>query len=247
MKIIPLSEGTFTIDKTKVFVPFDTSKDVLNERPIGSLLVEVQPFCVITEKDVILIDTGLGFSIDGEPQIYKNLKANGIEPKDITKVLMSHLHKDHAGGVSFRNYTGNYKLAFENAVYFVQEKEYEYALDTGYPSYFTDEFDVLYRNSQVVWLTDDEGVIDNYIFYKITGAHSKYHQVFWIKEGGENVFFGGDDAPQHQQMISRFVAKYDFDGKKCMELRQQWWQQGKKEQWTFLFYHDIKLPYFKQP
>jgi len=76
MKIIPLSEGTFTIDKTKVFVPFDTSKDVLNERPIGSLLVEVQPFCVITEKDVILIDTGLGFSINGEPQIYKNLKAN---------------------------------------------------------------------------------------------------------------------------------------------------------------------------
>jgi hypothetical protein len=43
-------------------------------------------------------------------------------------------------------------------------------------------------------------------------------------------------------MKSRFIAKYDFDGKKCMELRQQWWQQGQDEKWTFLFYHDIKTP-----
>jgi hypothetical protein len=31
MKIIPLSEGTFTIDKTKLFVPFDETKDELQE------------------------------------------------------------------------------------------------------------------------------------------------------------------------------------------------------------------------
>jgi len=30
-----------------------------------------------------------------------------------------------------------------------------------------------------------------------------------------------------------------------MELRQQWWQQGEKENWTFLFYHDIKTPVWK--
>jgi hypothetical protein len=43
-------------------------------------------------------------------------------------------------------------------------------------------------------------------------------------------------------MKSRFVAKYDFDGKKSMELRTAWWQQGQQEHWTFLFYHDIKTP-----
>jgi hypothetical protein len=48
-----------------------------------------------------------------------------------------------------------------------------------------------------------------------------------------------------QQMKNKFIAKYDYDGKKCMELRQQWWQQGKEERWTFLFYHDIKTPVFK--
>jgi hypothetical protein len=57
------------------------------------------------------------------------------------------------------------------------------------------------------------------------------------------VFFGGDDAPQLNQMRSRFVAKYDFDGKKCMELRHRWWQQGSAEGWTFLFYHDVTHPF----
>ena len=61
MKVIPLSEGSFTVDKTKVFVPFDETKDVLSERPSGSLLVEVQPFVVITDNDLLLLDAGLGF------------------------------------------------------------------------------------------------------------------------------------------------------------------------------------------
>jgi len=100
MKIIPLSEGAFTIDKTKVFIPFNKEKDDLQDRPLGSLLVEVQPFCIITKKDILLIDTGLGFSnADGILQIHQNLINNGIDPMEITKVLLSHLHKDHSGGV----------------------------------------------------------------------------------------------------------------------------------------------------
>ena len=44
MKIIPLSEGAFTIDKTKQFVPFNKDEDDLQQRSTGSLLVEIQPF-----------------------------------------------------------------------------------------------------------------------------------------------------------------------------------------------------------
>lgn len=244
MTIIPLSEGSFTIDKTKIFVPFDTDKDDLQKRPIGSLLVEVQPFVVVTSKDILLIDAGLGFSINGQLQLHQNMKANGIEPSTITKVLMSHLHKDHAGGISKRDNIGNYSLSCPNATYYVQQKEFEHAMETGYPSYMTDEFAVLENNGQVSWLNGD-GIIDGYIKYQVTAAHSKYHQVFWIEESNETLFFGGDDAPQLQQMKSRFVAKYDFDGKKCMELRQQWWKEGQEKGWTFLFYHDIKTPIFK--
>ena len=241
MKVIPLSEGTFTIDKTKLFVPFDLSTDDLQQRPTGSLLVEVQPFVVITAEDVILLDTGLGFEKNGVLQVHHNLMQNGINPSEITKVLMSHLHKDHAGGISTKNAEGGYRLAFPNARHYVQEKEFQFAFEKGFPSYITEEFQCLKDAGQVVWLNGD-GVIDGYIRYEVTAAHCPWHQVFWIVDGGEKVFFGGDDAPQLQQMKSRFIAKYDYDGKKCMELRRQWWHLGEQEKWTFLFYHDVKNP-----
>src|SRR5690349_16883974 len=98
MKVIPLSEGSFTIDKTKLFVPFDEEKDDLQKRSRGSLLVEVQPFVIVTTEDVLLLDTGLGFEKDGVLQIHKNLMEHNINPSEVTKVLLSHLHKDHSGG-----------------------------------------------------------------------------------------------------------------------------------------------------
>ncbi len=245
MQIIPLPEGEFTIDKSKIFVPFNLNKDDLQTRAVGSLLVEVQPFVIITKKDILLLDTGLGFSKNEELQLYQNLKANNIQPEQISKVLLSHLHKDHAGGISRKDTLGNYHLAFTNAVYYVQEKELEYALDKGFPSYMNDELRVLQNNRQVQ-LLNGNGVIEDYISYEITGAHSPFHQVFWIEEDNEIIFFGGDDAPQLQQMKNKFIAKYDFDGRKCMQLRNEWWQKGRNKNWTFLFYHDVKAPLYKE-
>jgi glyoxylase-like metal-dependent hydrolase (beta-lactamase superfamily II) len=246
MKIIPLSEGAFTIDSTKQFVPFDTAKDDLQQRPIGSLLVEIQPFCILTQNDILLIDAGLGFTNpDGVLQIHQNLVNYGINPLAVTKVLMSHLHKDHSGGVSKEDkILGHQFLSFPNATYFVNKNEFDFAMQKGAPSYTPDEFKILGSCDKVIF-TEGDGKIDDYITYNVSGAHSPFHQTFMIEEEGEKIFFGGDVAPQMQQMKNRFIAKYDYDGKKCMELRQQWWQQGQQENWTFLFYHDIKTPVFK--
>lgn len=241
MRIIPLSEGTFTIDGTKLFIPFDETADDLQARSRGSLLVEIQPFVVITSKDILLLDTGLGFEKNGKLQLHQNLIEAGINPSDVTKVLMTHLHKDHAGGVGIEREGLGERLSMPNAKYYVQRTELAFAFEKGFPSFITEELECLKNNEQVV-LLDGNGVIDDYISYEISGAHSPYHQVFWIKEEGETVFFGGDEAPQLHQMKHRFVAKYDFDGKKAMQLRQQWWERGEKENWTFLFYHDVKNP-----
>ena len=240
MKIIPLSEGTFTIDKTKLFVPFDEDVHDLQQRPAGSLLVEIQPFVVITLNDILLLDTGLGFEKGGKLQLHKNLADAGINPSDVTKVLLTHLHKDHAGGVSMGE--DHKELSFPNASYYLQERELNFAFEKGFPSFITEEFEVLNKSQQVILLKEEEGKINDSIHYKITGAHSPFHQVFLIKESDKTIFFGGDDAPQLQQMKHRFVAKYDFDGKKAMELRRSWWEEGQREKWTFLFYHDVKNP-----
>ena len=242
MKIVALSEGSFTIDKTKLFVPFDEEKDELQQRPVGSLLVEIQPFAIITPKDVLLIDTGLGFKdkATNKMQLHANLENAGIKPEQVTKVLMSHLHKDHAGGISLTN--DRTSLSLPKATYYIQRRELDFALEKGFPSFITEEIKLLETSSRVHFLETDEGTIDDYISYQLTGAHSPFHQAFWIKEGEEIIFFGGDDAPQLQQMKIKYKTKYDYDPEKAMQLRQQWWQQGKAQGWKFLFYHDIKTP-----
>jgi glyoxylase-like metal-dependent hydrolase (beta-lactamase superfamily II) len=240
-RIIPLSEGAFTVDQTKKFIPFDKQTDNLQDRKKGSLLVEIQPFVVITSNDIILFDSGLGFAgQDGQLQIHKNLAANGINADDITKVLMSHLHKDHTGGIARPN---KKIISFENATYYINKNEWEYAFEKGSPSYHVNNFALLGKKENLI-LTEGDGMIDDYISYTVTGAHTPYHQVFKINDAGSIIFYGGDVAPQLQQMKNRFKAKYDFDGNASMELRQKWWQQGQEEKWTFLFYHDIKQPTF---
>lgn len=245
MKIIPLSEGTFTVDKTKLFVPFDEQEHELQSRPTGSLLVEIQPFVIVTSKDVLLLDAGLGFKKNGILQLHQNLQNNNVDPSEVTKILLTHLHKDHAGGVSIEDPSNHsHHLSFPNARYYLQKRELDVAFEKGLPSFIPEELQLLNHSTHVTLLEDDKGMVDNYISYEVTRAHSPFHQVFWIRDQEQIIFFGGDDAPQLQQMKHRFVAKYDYDGKKAMELRKSWWQRGQKEKWTFLFYHDVKNPIY---
>jgi glyoxylase-like metal-dependent hydrolase (beta-lactamase superfamily II) len=244
MQIIPLSEGRFTVDASKKFIPFNES-DSLNERTKGSLLVEIQPFVVVTSHDVILLDTGLGFSdAQGNLQIHANLIKAGINPMDITLVLMSHLHKDHAGGISRHNtFTAQRTLSFPNAQYVINRKEYELAVSSDTSSYVSDFIQPLINFDRLT-LTEGEGTLNNQIRYAMTGGHSPWHQVFWIEENNEIIFFGGDVAPQLVQLKTKFIAKYDYDGKKAASLRAEWWETGSREKWKFLFYHDIKTPIY---
>lgn len=245
MKIIPLSEGSFTVDKTKVFIPFNKQTDDMNQRPVGSLLVEIQPFAIVTEKDVLLLDTGLGFyTEEGIMQLHYNLISNRINPESVTKILLSHLHKDHAGGIQHTKTNASLpELSFPNANYYVNGKELAFARKNENASYIPEDFSLFDSTPNLV-LLNDKGMIDDYIHYEMSGAHCPYHTVFQIVGNNEVFFYGGDVAPQLQQMKNRFVAKYDFDGRKSMELRNKWWEQGKEAHWTFLFYHDIKTPTF---
>jgi hypothetical protein len=118
-----------------------------------------------------------------------------------------------------------------------------FALYGGNASYDASGLYLLEGHDKVE-LLDDYGVIDGYISHQLSSGHSLFHQVFFIREDGDTLLFAGDEAPQLQQMKTRFVAKYDQDGKKAMALRQEWWELGQKEGWTFAFYHDISTPTF---
>ena len=237
--IIPLSEGIFTIGHDKVFHPFDMDLHQLQDRPKGSLLVEVQPFLLKMDSDFILLDTGLGFNLpNGKLQIHENLRKHGIDPRQVTKVILSHLHKDHAGGISYENELGIRELSFPNATYFISRQEFEFGVSKGSPSYVIDDFELLKNSPHVEWL-DVKGTISGDIKYETVGGHCPYHLTFLIEGDYQTVFFGGDVAPQLKQLKTKYVAKYDFDGQHSMELRQQFAQKGKEGNWIFLFYHDV--------
>lgn len=241
--IHPLSEGVFTIGHDKEFVPFNPDTDILTDRPTGSLLVEILPFLVVTEKDVIVLDTGLGFkNADGNLQIHANLLSHGYRPEDVTKVLLSHLHKDHAGCLTYTDNNGLIKITFPNAAYHIYRPEADFALATGLPSYHPEDIEPLLATNQVHWLDGTTGIIDGYIQFTHSGGHCPQHIVYLIDDGTDKIFFGGDEAPQLKQMKMKYVAKYDYDGKKAMQLREQYAEQGRAEGWQFLFYHDVKIP-----
>lgn len=246
MQIIPLSEGSFTIDATKQFIPFTVGEDELKERSRGSLLVEIQPFAVVTEKDVILLDTGLGFcDEEGVPMIHRNLQKAGIEPYRVTKVLLSHLHRDHAGGISYLSKDGNERfISFPYATYYCQRREFELAMSKDSASYQPEYVRILEEYSGVKWLEQDQGWINENIYFELSAGHSRFHQVFSIQEKGKTIFFGGDEAPQLQQLKNKFIAKYDKDGRRAMELRKKWWEDAATDHRTFLFYHDIQTPLY---
>jgi len=234
-----LYEGSFSVDASKAFVPFDPAKDDPLSRK-GSIFVHVHPFVIVSENGLILCDTGLGFrNAQDELLLHQNIRKLGFEPEDVKCVLMSHLHKDHTGGmVDFKD--GVARIAFPNAEYYVQRGEWEYAFSGDNPSYRTEIFDVIQRSGNLVLLEGD-GEIDHQISYEVNGGHTPYHQAFHIHVGGEHYFFGGDVLPEPEEIFKNFIAKYDYDGRTSRDLRKQYWEEGRDNDWTYLFYHSKSI------
>lgn len=235
LQVFTLNEGSYSVDATKKFVPFDPLIHQAKDRP-ASLFIHVQPFLVKLNDTLILLDTGLGYSDEqGNMQLHNHIKSAGFEPDDVKMVLMSHLHFDHAGGM-VHHLNGRMELSFPHATYVMQRGEWESAFTSSSSSYRTEIFDFVQRNAQIEFI-EGSGWLTNEINYQLTGAHCPFHQVFLIDDGSEKVFFGGDVLPEPEELIRKFIAKYDYDGRKAMELREEFGIQAAAENWKCLFYH----------
>ena len=216
-------------------MPFDPAVHHVKDRP-ASLFIYVQPFVIQTKSDLIVVDTGLGYKdAEGKLILHENIRKAGFNPEDVTLVLMSHLHFDHAGGMIYED-GGNMQLSFPNAEYIIQRGEWETAYSKPSKSYKTEIFDVLQRSGSVHFV-EGSGILNKEISFELTGGHCEFHQVFLISEGQEVVFYGGDILPEPEQLLRKFVAKYDYDGRKSMELRIEYGKRAAAENWTCLFYH----------
>lgn len=235
IEVFTLNEGSYSVDATKKFIPFDPTIHSFKDRP-ASLFIHIQPFLVKMNGNLILVDTGLGYSDDnGNLILHNNIRKAGFEPDEVDLVLLSHLHYDHAGGM-VHHIDGKMDLAFPHAKYVINRNEWEYAFSGQSDSYHTDIFDFIQRNADIEFIEGTGQLMDG-VTYQLTGAHCPYHQVFLFENGDEKVFFGGDVLPEPEELLRKFIAKYDYDGRKAMELREEFGKQAATEGWLCLFYH----------
>ena len=52
------------------------------------------PYILAGQNEVVLIDPGPGITV---PALLASLKEVGFEPRDVTHLLLTHIHLDHAG------------------------------------------------------------------------------------------------------------------------------------------------------
>lgn len=236
MKIIPLKEGNFSVSKTKDFTLI--TEENLNE--VGGIKMSVQPFLIITEKDYILLDAGIGWKNDtGQTVISEILKQENIRPEQITKILFSHLHKDHIDG-AIRITDHGFEPVFPNAELYMQKRELDFARENpDNPQFDHAILEKLVQLPNIIWMHDDHGKITDEISFEVVGGHTPYLQVFWITENGKTAFYGSDNLPQESYVKYHVAYKSDYDGRKAMELRQLWQEKATTEHWNILLYHDL--------
>jgi glyoxylase-like metal-dependent hydrolase (beta-lactamase superfamily II) len=127
-EVTALSDGThpFPIDTVVEGVPKseiarDLEFDFLQQPVQGS----INAFLVNTGSKLILIDSGAGVLYGACcGKLLANLRAAGYEPAQVDEILLTHLHKDHVGGV-----ISNGAMAFPNATVRVSQVEADYWLN----------------------------------------------------------------------------------------------------------------------
>lgn len=235
MEIFALGEGSYSVDSSKKFIPFNPQTDNAKDRP-GSLFIHVNPFLVKTERELILLDSGLGYKDDqGELLLHQHIRNSGFAPGEVTLVLQSHLHYDHTGGLVVER-NGRLEPSFPQATHIIQKGEWDYAWSGKSSSYKLPIFETLKSAARIEFVEGD-GEVRHGIHYELSGGHTEFHQVFLVEDNDEKCFFGGDELPEPEQLLRKFAAKYDYDGRKAMNLREEYGKKAAEQDWSCLFYH----------
>lgn len=252
-----LSEGRFELFKDghinrspKALQPSPEKSRIPNER---SVLVGINPILVQNGRHNILLDTGLGWGLDSGSQytdvsnIRTNLDIFELQPSDISHVVLTHLHYDHAAGSSLTNAESKTEATFPNATYFVHQREWEYALSQidGDQNWFGAGYvlDDLYRlvsENRIKFLTGDSTKILEGINVIKTGGHTPGHQIVRLESQGEKAYYLGDLLPTAFQLNHYAMSDADFHNLEAKKQKVQLLKRACNENALLLFYHSKK-------
>jgi glyoxylase-like metal-dependent hydrolase (beta-lactamase superfamily II) len=124
-EVVALSDGShvFPVDTVMIdTTPAKVASALAGENLGLPLQGSINAFLVNTGRQLILIDAGAG-ALYGDccGRLLESMRAAGYRPEQVDEILLTHLHKDHVGGIARDN-----KALFPNAVVRVAQVESVY-------------------------------------------------------------------------------------------------------------------------
>jgi glyoxylase-like metal-dependent hydrolase (beta-lactamase superfamily II) len=199
----------------------------------------------------ILIDTGIGdkwsdkhramYGIERERSFDDSLKAiAGVSSSDITVVINTHLHFDHAGGNTKLDESGKAIPSFPNARYFISQAEYEHAeapSERDRASYFADNWQPVKESGQLDLQGGDYEIVPG-LRMETHAGHNRSMQCARLEANSRTLFAFADLVPTRAHVPFAWVMGYDLYPVETVEAKKKLIPQAATEDWTCLFYHD---------
>jgi glyoxylase-like metal-dependent hydrolase (beta-lactamase superfamily II) len=251
IEVWPVSDGCFRLDGGAMFgtVPKvlwqkRAPADDRNRIPLGlnALLVRIG-------HTNILVDAGIGdkfdqkardiFAIDRSVTLERSLAELGVTPNDIDLVIASHLHLDHAGGLTTRE--GDRAVPrFRRARHVVRRGEWEDATHTherNRASYISDDFLPLAEAGLLELIEHDGDVVPGISVWR-TGGHTAHHQIVRIESRGQRALFLADLVPTTAHLDPAWVMGYDLYPVETLQAKIRWLQEAILGEYVIFFEHD---------
>jgi glyoxylase-like metal-dependent hydrolase (beta-lactamase superfamily II) len=180
----------------------------------------------------VLVDTGLGdkadakfrdiFRVEDSPTLEDSLAAAGFGPGEVTDVVLTHLHFDHAGGATVREGDA-LRPRLPRARYHVQRRNWENAHAPNpreRASYLRENFDPL-EQAGVLEFWEGAGACPWPGISLVTAeGHTRGQQLVRIEGGGRVVYFVADLIPTASHVRIPFVMGYDIAALETMNEKQ---------------------------
>lgn len=206
--------GARILDRPGVQNPWDCHPDVRDEH--GRIEMPMGGFLVRTGDRVILVDTGVG-NLQREDLygggLLDSLADLGVQPGDITDVLLTHLHYDHVGWTS----TGG-EVVFTNATFRAHAADWAYFVTA--PDAVPGAVRKLTPITEQLELFDSEQTLAPGVDARPAPGHTPGSTVFVISSEGERALLLGDIAHSVVELAEPdWEAVYDVDKQAAKAVR----------------------------